>query len=99
MLIRQEKVDFQESGGFDADKKTLKSIAESYPDSFKRKGVHDFTRFLLKYDFESKPLPPEKGWGKVVAMVAAAASALILSAAYLLPLAWYTVYRCCVCWL
>ena len=59
----------------------------------KRKGVHDFTRFLLKYDFESKPLPPEKGWGKVVAMVAAAASALILSAAYLLPLAWYTVYR------
>ena len=37
MLIRQEKVDFQESGGFDADKKTLKKIAESYPDSFKRK--------------------------------------------------------------
>jgi hypothetical protein len=62
--IYEEKIAFQERGGFKADKQPLKGFADSYPEGFKRKGVMTFDKFLLRYEFDTRPLPPPTAWGK-----------------------------------
>ena len=52
--IFEEKVQFQEEGGFAADRKALASLSEVYPDAFKRKGVITFERFLDRWRWRSR---------------------------------------------
>ena len=67
--IYQEKVEFQEKGGFAADRTGLRDFTDDYPEDFKRKGPMDFEKFLVRYGFEDRPLPAERGWGKMLVML------------------------------
>ena len=88
-MIHEEKVKFQESGGFKADRKAIKMLADDYPEEFKRtfKGPMDFERFLVRYGFENKPLPAERGWGKMVLFLVLALAFVVGLLVMVLPAA------------
>ena len=51
--IYQERVAFQEKGGFEADKTSIRAFSDGYPEEFKRKGAMDFEKFLVRYCVKS----------------------------------------------
>mmetsp|Transcript_98951 Transcript_98951/g.159544 ORF Transcript_98951/g.159544 Transcript_98951/m.159544 type:complete len:382 (+) Transcript_98951:117-1262(+) len=92
--IYEEKVAFQEEGGFSADCSTLQTMADTYPPEFKRHGPLTFEKFLIRYDFETKPLPAESGWGKnFVYLLAFLGAAIGLLAAVVPEEVWADIKR------
>jgi len=85
-MVYEERVTFQNDGGFSGDTKPLKEIADKFPDEFKRKGPLTYERFLLTAGYDKKVLPRVKGLGVTLLQFVLTAAALFVTGYVVLPL-------------